>query len=779
MLSNNDINEYFKARDKMIENQYSFLNPMQRKAVLTIGGPLLILAGAGSGKTSVLVNRAAHMLRFGDSYESGHLPLGINFDLIAKMKELSISGGEITHQIDDLFKDVQIPPNRIMAITFTNKAAREMKERLGKMIGLKAEAMWIATFHSACVKILRKNIHRIGYTNDFVIYDDADQEAILKECIKELNFDDKMFSYKEAKAIIGRQKDKMVTHEVFLRKSNGNFREEKFALIYKLYEEKLKKNNALDFDNLINKTIELFELYPEALKYYTDSIKYIMVDEYQDTNYPQYKLIKLLVGNNNNVCVVGDDDQSIYGWRGADIRNILEFEKDFNCRNIIKLEQNYRSTQNILEAANSVIKNNDTRKHKNLWTSNSKGEKIVIYRALTEYYEAEFVCSQIKKMMGSNEAKNEDFAILYRTNAQSRVLEESLIRYGIKYKIYGGIRFYGRKEIKDLIAYLRLILNLDDNVSLRRIINSPKRGIGLATMEEIGNEAGNRQISYFQVVCAPESLSLRTGRTSSKLRDFAELILRFNRSKDSMAIADLITEVLSATGYVRELERERTDDALDRIQNLDEFLNASIEYIKANQDATLRDFLESIALMSDTDNEEGKDNAVLLMTIHSAKGLEFPVVFLSGMEEGLFPISRALQSLSELEEERRLCYVAITRAKRQLFVTHSDQRTIHGMPTRSIKSRFIEEISEECIVKHQLNRQSNFVESSQVNRNIKINPVSPAKTYRIGEAVIHSKFGKGIITDSNGSGSEQSITISFEHGGNKVFLSELAPLSKV
>lgn len=768
--------EYFELRDKIIMMQYSHLNDMQLKAVLSINGPLLILAGAGSGKTSVLVNRAANILKFGSSYKSSYVPNELTDNDIELMREYVISGGKHPAQFALQFNDSRIYPSNVMAITFTNKAAKEMKERLMKLVGEYASEMWISTFHAACVRILRRDIEKLGFSRNFVIYDDADQDSLLKECIKDLNLDDKMFNYKEAKSRISRFKDQLIAPLEQVRVSIGNFREEKFASIYKLYEEKLKKNNALDFDNIINKTLELLELNPELASYYANKFRYIMVDEYQDTNYPQYRLIKLFAAKHNNVCVVGDDDQSIYGWRGADIRNILEFEKDFGCNNIIKLEQNYRSSQYILEAANHVIKNNSGRKAKTLWTQNIKGEKVFLYQSITEHYEAEFICRQIKVLIEDERRKFNDFAVLYRTNAQSRVIEEALLRYGMRYKIYGGLRFYSRKEIKDIIAYMRLCLNPDDDISLKRIINTPKRGIGSATVALLENAAKEDQESIFKTICAQKTKGILPNRVLSKIEEFSRMVLKLAALKDSLGILEFINEILNSSGYKKELEEENTDEAKNRLENIDEFLSAAYDFETSNAEAGLFGFLENVALISDLDDDEGKEDSITLMTLHSAKGLEFPVVFLSGMEEGLFPISRASFSDNDMEEERRLCYVGITRAKHKLYITYAKQRTVHGETTSKLPSRFIEEIPENLIERTDNARHLPIYGAYKSDTSLKNMHVEEKNGFRSGERIIHDKFGEGIIVSVVGSTNDTRIKIAFDQGGIKEFVAEIAPI---
>jgi len=771
------LNEYFELRDKIIMMQYSHFNDMQQKAIVTVDGPLLILAGAGSGKTSVLVNRAAHILRFGNSYKSFVAPIGLMNKDIELMREYVSTGGKLPEALLNRFNDFKVFPSSIIAITFTNKAAREMKDRLLNLIGEKSSDMWISTFHAACVRILRRDIDKIGYSRDFVIYDDSDQEALLKECIKELKFDDKSFGYKEAKAHISRLKDQLITPLEQQKMSSGKFREERFALIYKLYEEKLKKNNALDFDNIINKTLELLEANSDISAYYANKFRYIMVDEYQDTNFPQYKLIKLLAAKHNNVCVVGDDDQSIYGWRGADIRNILEFEKDFACKNVIKLEQNYRSSKNILDVANHVIKNNAGRKAKTLWTRNSTGDKVFLHKTATEQLEAEFICRQITMLKKDRNMKLDDFAVLYRTNAQSRVIEEALLRYGIRYRIYGGLRFYSRKEVRDIIAYLRLCINPNDDVSLKRVINRPKRGIGNVTVALLENAAKDAQVSIFQTICDSKLQKHLSGRGYSKVFEFSRMILKFNAVSKSLGIVELITEILDSSGFRTELQQENTDEAKNRLENIDEFLTAAYEFEKSNIEADLFTFLENIALISDVDRDDEIEESITLMTLHSAKGLEFPVVFLSGLEEGLFPIYRASFSENEMEEERRLCYVGITRAKQQLYMSYAMQRTMHGETEPKLPSRFINEIP------HDLLQNVGTVQPfSALYKNKPVQftqELADKNGIRVGDRIIHAKFGQGTVISLEGNAHDERIRITFDHAGNKEFVLELAPIKKI
>ncbi len=720
----------------------SQLNPQQREAVLCTEGPLLVLAGAGSGKTRVLTYRIAYLVE----------ERGVN-------------------------------PANILAITFTNKAAKEMKERIFDLIGDKARDTWISTFHSTCVRILRRDIDKINFTRNFVIYDTEDQNTLLKDCIKELDLNEKYFNPREIRSIIGRLKDQIIGPDEYARQVAGQYREEKIASIYKLYQKKLEKNNALDFDDLINRTIELFSLHPEVLDYYKKKFQYILVDEYQDTNYAQYRLVKLLSSYWKNICVVGDDDQSIYGWRGADIRNILDFEKDFPDARIIKLEENYRSSQTILDAANQVIKNNRGRKPKKLWTQKGQGEPIRVYRAMDEREEAEFICREVKSMMEKENRSPGDFAILYRTNSQSRVIEEALMKYGIPYNIYGGLRFYDRKEIKDLIAYLRVVANPADDVSLRRIINVPKRGIGNVTVGKLEEIAAREGENLFSVILDIDKYNEFSGRTLKKIKEFGGLISNLIAMKELMPVTDFISTLLVDTGYKAMLEEEKTIEAENRLENVKEFVSAAREFERENEGAGLVEFLENIALVSDLDKLGEGEAALSMMTLHSAKGLEFPVVFIAGMEEYLFPHSRAMDSEQEMEEERRLCYVGITRAQERLYLTHALQRTLYGSPRYNEPSRFLSEIPEMLL-------------SVEDNNSIKSRSIpfdfaapSPSKdtpskaqagqTFSLGEKVFHSRFGKGTIVSVVGDGEDQELKIAFEQGGIRTFLAAYAPLKKL
>ena len=609
----------------------------------------MVIAGAGSGKTKVL-----------------------------------------THKIAYLIEEKGTKPWDILAITFTNKAANEMKERVKNIIGDIAGDMWIGTFHSICVKILRKYIDRIGYTSSFIIFDTADQKTLIKQILKSKNLDDKIFSEKSIQFEISNAKNEMLEPAAYEIKNKGDFRKEEIADIYKIYQKRLKENNAIDFDDIINFTIKILKENTDVLEYYSEKFKYVLVDEYQDTNKSQFTLITLLASKHGNITVVGDNDQGIYSFRGADISNILNFEKDFPGTKIIKLEQNYRCTSSILNTANAVIKNNEAKYKKILWTKNEDGDKPYVYRGDTEYDEANFVANKISALKSLEYYKNSDFAILYRMNSQSRSIEDVLRRENISYKIIGGLKFYERKEIKDIIAYLRLIQNTNDNLSLTRIINEPKRGIGATSLANVEEIANNEEISMFDVIKNAAGYGLN--RVYANSVQFVETIEELKNKKDNIKISDLIKETLQKTGYMVSLKNENTTEAETRIENLDEFLTVAIEFEEETADSSLEEFLEGITLSSDLDNLEETDETVTLMTLHSAKGLEFPVVFLVGMEEGIFPGYKAIQNPNELEEERRLCYVGITRAKEKLFMTCARQRTIFGSTSCNKPSRFLKEI---------------------------------------------------------------------------------------
>ena len=754
------------------------LNDRQKEAVLTVEGPCLVIAGAGSGKTKVL-----------------------------------------THKIAYLMHNVGVKPWNILAITFTNKAANEMKERVEKLVGEVAKDMWIGTFHAICVRILRRYIDRIGFTSSFVIFDTSDQRTLVKQCIKQLKLDDKIFTDRSVLSEISNAKNEMLEPADYALRANGEFRKETIAEVYKMYQKKLKDNNAVDFDDIINYTIKILSENPDVLEYYSNKFEYVLVDEYQDTNKAQFTLVSMLAARFGNITAVGDNNQGIYSFRGADITNILNFERDFPGTKIIKLEQNYRCTQNILDAANAVIKNNESKYEKNLWTENNKGDLPYVYRGDTEYDEANFIVEQIRRLKREEYLDYNDFTILYRMNSQSRSIEDILRREDIPYKIVGGLKFYERKEIKDIIAYLRLIENTADNLSLQRIINEPKRGIGKTSLDNIEAVANQNGISMYEVIKRADAFGLNRVYVNS--RDFINQIEELRAKKDTLIISELIKETLKITGYSKALELEDTTEAETRLENLDEFLTVAIEFEEELADNTLADFLEGITLSSDIDNTDETEDSVTLMTLHSAKGLEFPVVFLVGMEEGIFPGYKSIGEQKELEEERRLCYVGITRAKQHLFLTCARQRTIFGSTSCNQVSRFLKEIPEELLDGYEdalsdkreksygdyrfewkygggYNKSESTINSYKVNNtedfgkkpefafrsaesflsglNKKKTSDMDLSIYKAGKRVYHKKFGEGNINYVEAEGDDLKVDITFDKVGHKRLMAKYAGL---
>lgn len=733
-----------------MSNLLDNLNNKQREAVLSTEGPVLVIAGAGSGKTTVLVNRIAYMI-----------------------------------------KEKHIKPWNILAFTFTNKAANEMKDRIEKLLGDNAEGMWVGTFHSICVKILRSCIDLLGYRRDFIIYDTADTRTLMKECLRELNIDEKSFPVRNVLSIISNAKNDLMEPATFENAYQKDYRMSIISKIYYRYQGKLRKNNALDFDDIIMNTVRILTENPDVLNKYQEKFRYILVDEYQDTNNSQYMLINLLARKYQNVCAVGDDDQSIYKFRGANIQNILGFEQDFENVKRVTLDQNYRSTQNILNAANSVIENNGGRMGKELWTSNDKGEKVFVYTGENEYDEARFIARTIKENFDKKGVFS-DFAVLYRTNAQSRVIEEMLMRESIPYKVLSGLRFYDRKEIKDIIAYLRVVYNPDDDVSLARIINEPKRKIGNATLDRAREIAEKNETSLFDIVSHADNFpEFKTA--IKKLLDFSELINSFRKITDTISISELTTRILNDSGYMPMLTLENTTESKTRIENLDEFQSVIAEFEKNEETGnTLGEFLESITLVSDVDNYDEQQDSVVLMTIHSAKGLEFPTVFLSGLEEGLFPGMRAMEDEEEIEEERRLCYVAITRAKETLYITKAISRTIHGKTMPSQPSRFYKEIPKEYIEEKttvrprfaQTMQNLGIYRNSAPKKERYIPPVKQSEKvfsskFNVGDVVEHAKFGQGTIIKATPCGNDCILEIDFKDTGFKRLMAAFAKVKKI
>ncbi|CDA16337.1 aTP-dependent DNA helicase PcrA [Clostridium sp. CAG:571] len=765
-----------------MQNLLEELNNKQKEAVENTEGPVLVIAGAGSGKTKVL-----------------------------------------THKIAFLIQEKQVKPWNILAITFTNKAANEMKQRVENLLSDSSNDIWMGTFHSICVRILRRYIDRIGFDSSFIIFDTSDQRTLVKDCLKELKVDDKLFTDRAVLSEISNAKNEMLEPKAYSVKYANDFRKETIGKVYELYQKRLRENNAIDFDDIINYTIKILTENQDVLEYYTEKFKYVLVDEYQDTNKAQFMLISILASKYGNITVVGDNDQGIYSFRGADISNILNFERDFPGTKIIKLEQNYRCTGNILKAANAVIKHNETKYDKKLWTENNEGNIPCIYSGDDEYDEASYIINQIRFLKTEEYFKFSDFAVLYRMNSQSRAIEDILRREDIPYKIIGGLKFYERKEIKDIIAYLRLIFNPSDNMSLKRIINEPKRGIGKTSLDniaKISEETGN---SMYDIIKNAEKYGLN--RVYLNSREFIEAIEELRSKKDNMLISDLIKETLKKTGYTKALELENTVEAETRIQNLDEFLTVAIEFEEESADNTLAEFLEGITLSSDVDNLEDEEESVTLMTLHSAKGLEFPVVFLVGMEEGIFPGYKSIGEPKELEEERRLFYVGITRAKQYLYLTCAKRRTIFGSTSYNSISRFVKEIPSELldgyeeivnskneetfndssykweygkasgskvktykidnnaseiknVASNTNNNTSNFafrtaesfLKSFESKKNVNI------QEYEAGQRVYHKKFGEGTINKVEQEGDDLKVDICFDKVGNKRLMAKFAGL---
>lgn len=738
-----------------MNNMLDKLNERQKEAVLATEGPVLVLAGAGSGKTTVLVNRTAYMI-----------------------------------------SEKHIRPWNILAITFTNKAAREMKDRIERLLGDTAKDMWIGTFHSVCVRILRSCIDLLGYSRDFVIYDTADTKTVMKECLRELDIDEKSFPVRNVLSIISNAKNDLMDAATFENVYKSDYRMSIIAKIYYRYQTKLRKNNAVDFDDIILNTVKILSENPDVLSKYQDKFQYILVDEYQDTNNSQYLLINLLAQANRNLCVVGDDDQSIYKFRGANIGNILNFEDDYSDVQKITLDQNYRSTQNILDAANSVISNNKGRMGKSLWTSNGDGNKVFVYTGTNEYDEARYIARQIKKHF-DEQGSFSDCAILYRTNAQSRVIEEMLMRESVPYKVLSGLRFYDRKEIKDIIAYLRVVYNPNDDVSLARIINEPKRKIGNATLEKARNIAREKETSLYDVIShADDYPEFKTA--IKKLLSFSEIIQSLIKLKDTVTIEDLTGRILNDTGYMPALVMEDTTESKTRIENLGEFISVITEFEKNEETGnTLGEFLENISLVSDIDGYDENEDSAVLMTIHSAKGLEFPIVFLSGLEEGLFPGMRSMESDDDIEEERRLCYVAITRAKEQLYITKTISRTIHGKTMPTTASRFFKEIPVEYLedkttlqpkvakVMQDLGVRNAAAPKKEVymtkgfGSSVKSSGSTDYSKFKAGDAVEHRTFGRGEILKATPCGNDCILEIQFESIGFKRLMAAFAKVKKI
>ena len=793
--------EFCELRNKIIKKEFSRLNEVQFEAVTSVNGPLLILSGAGSGKTTVLINRIVNMIKYGEAYNS---------DICGNVNEQDV---QILQDCLDgkcdfpSFAAVNpVAPWNILAITFTNKAARELKERLDKAVGEIGNDIWAATFHSTCARILRRYSDRIGFSSKFTIYDTNDQRKLMKEIQKQLNIDEKFLAHRSILNEISHAKDSMVSPDEYMAGSGSDVRKTMIARAYEAYQNALLNNDAMDFDDLIYNTIRLLENNEDVLEYWQNKFKFVMIDEYQDTNYAQYVLAKMLAGKYKNICVVGDDDQSIYRFRGATIENILNFENQYKGCKTIRLEQNYRSTSIILDAANSVIANNRNRKGKHLWTDKNGGEKIVIYSAKNEQDEARFVAESILDNMNKG-YKESDFAVIYRMNAQSNAVENVFARSGIRYRVYGGLKFFDRKEIKDVLSYLNLINNPKDNIALMRIINEPKRSIGATTVSKVNElslQTGSNMLEIMRYANHYESLK----SSASKLMQFTAMIDELSVYADEAELHDLFEKVLEDTGYMAAL-KSLGEEGADRIENVNELLSNIVNYERENENASLSGFLEEISLITDMDREEEDDNQrVSLMTMHTAKGLEYPVVYIIGVEEGIFPGNQSIYAgESEIEEERRLAYVGITRAKERLFISNAYQRMLFGRTERMRESRFIGEINRELIERKMSNEMQSYGYGSYNNNNsysrnnygdTKVSYYEPKKptstpiarsssfgptqnktNYSVGERVKHKTFGEGMITSVTNMGNDSMLEIAFDSVGTKKVMANFARLEKI
>ncbi len=788
-----DKDNFMRAKRKALGKYFEKLNDKQKEAVFTVNGPVLILAGAGSGKTSVLVNRIANMVRFGNAYNSDLMPAEITDDDIDFLNSYDGSRDEaaVSHLADIIAED-RVNPWNILAITFTNKAAGELKERLQAMLGSDADSICAATFHSACVRILRREIHHIeGYSSSFTIYDSDDSQRLLKSCYDPLDISDKAFPPKMVLSVISSAKDKLIDPDRFEADAVGDYRKTGIARLYRLYQDRLRNADALDFDDIIRLTVRLFRSEPDVLDHYRNLYKYIMVDEYQDTNVAQFELVSLLSAKHRNICVVGDDDQSIYRFRGATIENILSFEEQFENSSVIKLEQNYRSTQNILSAANSVISNNTARKDKKLWTSAGDGEKITRFKASDEISESTFVADTIlEKVKDGGEYR--DFAVLYRMNAQSNSLERTFTRCGIPYRVIGGLRFYDRKEIKDMVAYLSLLNNHRDMLRFKRIINEPKRSIGestVALIEQISVDLNMSPIEVMQNSGDYPLLSKRAG----VLEKTADMFIELSEIAENNSLEELLDEILERTGYAAAM-RALGDEGLSRLENIEELKTTMKQYADENGDeASLSGFLEEISLYTDIDRLDANDNVVSLMTMHSAKGLEFPEVFIVGAEEGIFPGIRSMDSLEDMEEERRLAYVAMTRAKKKLYITYAMQRMLFGSTSRNLVSRFVKEIPADYVDKKDgtirtasgssepaVSSAARYTLRSELaERNIERAKQTVSADYSVGQRVKHNVFGEGTIVSVKKISNDAMLEVAFDSVGTKKIMANYAKLTKI
>lgn len=781
--------KYISLKRKALEKYFEKMNPEQRKAIFKIRGPVLILAGAGSGKTTVLVNRIANMIYFGNAYNSSET---LFTDEDAEFLKRYADGSETDSQrLKKIVSVNTINPWNILAITFTNKAAGELKERISNMLGEAGDGLTAATFHSACVRILRRECEKIGFTSEFTIYDSDDSQRVMKSCLQELDISDKMFPPRVVLSEISRQKDMMITPLEYENQNQTDYRKSTIAKLYKLYQHKLLTSNAMDFDDIICHTVRLFEENPDVLDHYQNLYKYILVDEYQDTNMVQYRLVSMLSSKFKNLCVVGDDDQSIYKFRGATIENILSFEHQFDDCTVIRLEQNYRSTQNILTCANELIKNNKGRKGKNLWTAMGDGDKVNVYNANSERNEARFVADTILSGIKEGRKYNE-YAVLYRMNAQSNAVEQAFVQSGISYKIIGGRKFFDRKEIKDVLSYLAVVNNHNDILRLRRIINEPKRSIGNATVTALEQITSDLGISPIEVMKESESL-VPLSRKASVLMPLAQMFEHLTDISEIVSLEELLDELMEVSGY-RAFLKSQGDEGEMRLENIEELKSTMIKYSEEAEEPSLSGFLEEISLFTDVDDLDQDGDYVVMMTIHSSKGLEFPTVFVVGMEENIFPSQRSLESEAEVEEERRLAYVAITRAKRELYLTHSNERILFGVTNRNRKSRFLEELpddllneeSEGLIQPSGMEREYREVksDSNMLNKQMAFRRRSETRTasdqnFEVGNRVSHNIFGEGTVLAAKRMANDTMLEIAFDTKGTKKIMANFARIKKL
>ncbi len=785
-------NEFLTLKRRALSRYFSRLNDMQREAVFTVNGPVLILAGAGSGKTTVLVNRVANMVYFGNAYNDTSRYAGTTPEDERFLSDYANGLTDDSERLRSIVAVDCVKPYNILAITFTNKAAGELKERLEKMLGDSSSGITAATFHSACVRILRREIEKLGYASNFTIYDTDDSQRLIKTCLSDMNISDKMFPPKLVMGEISHSKEAEVDPEEYARLAFGDYRKQTIAKVYEAYQKRLQNANAVDFDDIISLTVRLFEEFPDVLDHYSNLYKYILVDEYQDTNMVQYKLVALLSRKRRNICVVGDDDQSIYKFRGATIENILSFENQYENAKVIRLEQNYRSTQNILTSANEVIKNNKGRKGKSLWTDAGDGDKVVLYRASTEQGEARFVAEKILSSVKAG-GKYSANAVLYRMNAQSNAVEHALMASGIPYRVFGGVKFYERKEIKDIISYLSVINNENDILRLKRIINEPKRGIGAASVDLLEQISGNLGESPLQIMRTAQDIPMLS-RTSLKLTQLAQMFDELREHSAIIPLPELLDELMEKSGYQMYMQSLGEEGAA-RLENINELKSTMMNYYQDAEEPSLSGFLEEIALYTDLDEMNPEDDCVVLMTVHAAKGLEFDNVFVVGMEENIFPSSRSLDSEADIEEERRLAYVAITRARKRLYLSSAQQRMLFGSTSFNKPSRFISELPAETVdkqsertatdpVKTERRREPSVSSFASQMAGLKASrpstgAASSAQSFAVGERVYHNIFGEGTVLKATTMSNDTMLEIAFEKVGTKKIMANYAKIKKL